>query len=113
MGIASGNDDGSIQIWDCKRTVQPKYRIFNAHVPTERITCVQFSFDNLHLCSRSTDGTVKLWDMRNTKKVYCEADNLPARFDGSAIAFSPNDKLILAGTALEGPRDPNPSKLVF
>ena len=51
--------------------------------------------------------------MRNTKKVYCEADNLPARFDGSAIAFSPNDKLILAGTALEGPRDPNPSKLVF
>ena len=51
--------------------------------------------------------------MRNTKQVFCVAENLPARFDGSAIAFSPNDKLILAGTAQEGLRDPNPSRLVF
>ena len=72
--ICTGNDDGSIQIWDCKRTVAPKIRIFGAHTVNETITSVCYSYDNTVLASRSTDGTVKLWDLRNTKKVLLEKE---------------------------------------
>ena len=110
--ICTGNDDGSIQIWDFKRTVAPKVRIFNAHTATERITCVAYAYDNTAIASRSTDGSVKVWDLRNTKEVQSVRENLPARFDGTEIAFSPNDKLVLAGTSQMSKRD-DPSKLVF
>ena len=111
--IASGNDDGSIQIWDMKRTVAPRIRIFNAHKPQpERITGINFSYDNTLIASRSSEGTVKLWDLRKTKEPFAVAENLPTRFDGNEVAFSPNDKLLLVGTAQMSKRDAS-SKLVF
>ena len=78
--ICTGNNDGSIQIWDMKRTVQAKIRIFKAHDPSERITCVNYAYNNNQLASRSTDGFVKLWDIRSTKKEIYARGDLTARY---------------------------------
>ncbi|CBY10058.1 unnamed protein product [Oikopleura dioica] len=99
--LASGNDDGSVQIWDHRRTVAPKMRIWNCHPAGERITCVNFSYDNNVIATRCLDGTVKLYDLRQTKQALFMKDNLPALYDGTKIAFSPNDKILCVGTAGE------------
>ena len=65
--VGVGSNDGQIQIWDIKRTVAPKKKIFNAHLNAHDITSVQFSYDNTLIASRSTDGFVKIWDLRNIK----------------------------------------------
>lgn len=99
--LASGNDDGSIQIWDHRRTVAPKIRIWNCHPAAERITCATFSYDNNVIATRCLDGTMKLFDLRQTKKALFVKDNLPALYDGTKISFSPNDKILCVGTAGE------------
>ena len=99
--LASGNDDGSVQIWDHRRTVAPKTRIWNCHPAGERVTCVTFSYDNNVVATRCLDATVKLYDLRQTKKALFVKENLPALYDGTKIAFSPNDKILCVGTAGE------------
>ena len=78
--IASGANDGQIQIWDQSRTVAPRIKIQNAHKPMLEISNVTFSYDNTCLSSRGADGSVKIWDLRNTKKVLVERTDLPSMY---------------------------------
>ena len=78
--IASGANDGQIQIWDQSRTVAPRIKIQNAHKPMTEISNVTFSYDNTCLSSRGGDGSVKIWDLRNTKKVLVERTDLPSMY---------------------------------
>lgn len=41
------------------------------------ITCLEFSSDGFTMISRGMDDTMKVWDVRNTRKALAEFDDLP------------------------------------
>lgn len=45
------------------------------------------------------DGTLKLWDLRSFKKPLGAWDNLPANYPTTNVVFSPDERLLLTGTA--------------
>jgi len=62
--IAAGCEDGSIHTFSItERTIFLKTQHLKAHKEGEKVTSVKFSRKG-RLVSRSTDGTVKLWDPR-------------------------------------------------
>ena len=96
--IASGANDGQIQIWDQSRTVAPRIKIQNAHKPMTEISNVTFSYDNTCLSSRGGDGSVKIWDLRNTKKVLVERTDLPSMYHCTQESIRKYWFLFLAST---------------
>ena len=64
------------------------------------MSCVNFSLDSHTLITRSMDDTLKLWDMRSFKKPVSIAGDLPLIFEEGNAIFSPNDRMILAGTSV-------------
>lgn len=98
--IACGCGDGSIQLWDFRKSsVAPASQIRKAHQPTE-ITSIRFSHVGDNLLTRSSDETMKLWDVRNFKKAINEVSGLFTRYDTTDAIFSPNDKLVATGVSL-------------
>jgi WD40 repeat protein len=57
--IASGSDDGSVEIWDLTR--KSKIRVLEGH--THYVTSVAWSGDGEVIVSRSTDETVRVWQV--------------------------------------------------
>lgn len=56
------------------------------------------------LASRGTDGTLKLWDLRNFRNPLKVFAGLPANYSNTNVALSPDERLVLTGTAAdEGP----------
>ena len=85
--IASGCNDGSIQMWDHRKAfVNTAVLIRNAHAASPAtetetsITSITFSYDGQNVATRGGDDTLKLWDIRQTKKAVHTADNLFSRF---------------------------------
>ena len=73
-------NDGSIQMWDHRKNfVNTALQLNDAHGFGEPITGVQFGYDNRMLATRSNDGTLKLWDIRNFKKAVNVAEDLYSR----------------------------------
>ena len=73
-----------------------------AHRQNSDITCVQYSYDNNYLLSRSSDCTMKLWDIRNfSKDPVVAIENLPNDFAETSCGFSPNDRMIFTGLSSE------------
>ena len=56
--------------------------------------------DNFKLATRHTDGTLKVWDLRNFSKPVLHERQLPNRFPGNKICLSPDGKYLLVGTAV-------------
>jgi WD40 repeat protein len=88
--IAGGCQDGSIQLWSTKGKREnfgsklmkgpfsrPTEIIRGAHKDNMDITCLSFSEDNFTMISRSMDDTMKVWDIRSTRKPVTEFDDLP------------------------------------
>jgi WD40 repeat protein len=63
--IASGCEDGSVQVIDTESYAQ----VFAAQGHTDRITRVIFADNDTRLLSRSQDKTIKCWDLQDKKCV--------------------------------------------
>ncbi|CAM4813513.1 unnamed protein product [Rotaria magnacalcarata] len=106
--ITAGCDDGSIQIWDRRRPfVNVTFMSRRAHEPENSITSLCWSYDGRNLASRSTDHTLKLWDIRNFKQPLSEYRDLHNRFSMTNVAFSPDDRFLITGTSTRKKTDDN------
>ncbi|KAL3828101.1 hypothetical protein ACJIZ3_016903 [Penstemon smallii] len=99
--IAGGIGDGSIQIWNVKAGWGSRPDIYVANGHTDDITGLKFSSDGLLLLSRSFDGSLKIWDLRQMKETLHVFDDLPNHYAQTNIALSPDEQLILTGTSVE------------
>ncbi|WOL00178.1 WD repeat-containing protein 70 [Canna indica] len=99
--IVGGIGDGSIQLWSIKPGwgSRPDIYINNAH--SDDITGLKFSTDGQVLLSRSTDSTLKVWDLRQTRTSLKVFADLPNLYPQTNAAFSPDEQLILTGTSVE------------
>ncbi len=98
--ISVGCNDGSIQMWDTRRSfVNTSRLIRDAHSKGSEITCIQFSYDGNNLLSRGTDETLKLWDMKMLKTPLFSKDDLFNRFSMTDCFFSPDDRLVATGVS--------------
>ncbi|GLU07834.1 hypothetical protein SLE2022_247740 [Rubroshorea leprosula] len=99
--IAGGIGDGSIQIWNLKPGwgSRPDIHVEKAH--SDDITGLTFSSDGRFLLSRSFDGSLKVWDLRQMKVALKVFDDLPNNYAQTNIAFSPDEELFLTGTSVE------------
>ncbi len=57
--LASGSDDGTVQLWGSDRTL---FRTLTGHA--REVVSVAFTPDGALLASGSRDGTVRLWGVR-------------------------------------------------
>ncbi|CAK7349500.1 unnamed protein product [Dovyalis caffra] len=99
--IAAGIGDGSIQIWSLKPGWGSRPDVFVEKGHTDDITCLKFSSDGQILLSRSFDGSLKVWDLRQMKEALQVFENLPNNYAQTNIAFSPDEQLFLTGTSIE------------
>ncbi|KAI3842163.1 hypothetical protein MKX03_015647 [Papaver bracteatum] len=99
--IAGGVGDGSIQIWNLKPGwgSRPDVHIHKGH--EDEITGLTFSNDGRTLLSRSTDCSMKVWDLRQTKEPLKVFVDLPNNYAQTNVAFSPDEQLIFTGTSIE------------
>ncbi|XP_077227114.1 transducin/WD40 repeat-like superfamily protein [Tasmannia lanceolata] len=99
--IAGGVGDGSIQVWNLKPGwgSRPDVHVEKAH--EDDITGLKFSTDGQILLSRSTDGTLKVWDLRQMKKVLQVFEELPNNYAQTNVSLSPDEQLIFTGTSVE------------
>lgn len=79
----------------------------NAHQPDTSITSLRWSYDGRYLASRSTDHTLKLWDIRQFKQPLSAFDNLHNRFSMTDVTFSPDDRFLITGTSTRKKTDDN------
>ena len=49
--------------------------------------------------TRATDDTLKLWDIRNSSKPVFVWEDLSSVSGSTSVALSPNEKVIVTGTA--------------
>ncbi|KAF5738996.1 WD repeat-containing protein 70 [Tripterygium wilfordii] len=99
--IAGGIGDGSIQIWNLKPGwgSRPDIYVENAH--SDDISGLKFSSDGKILLSRSFDGSLKVWDLRQMKEPLKVFNDLPNNYAQTNIVFSPDEQLFLTGTSVE------------
>lgn len=99
--VASGCIDGSIQMWDCRKTfIKPSLLLRNAHQSGSEISSLSFSYIGNHLATRSCDDSLKLWDLRAFKEPIFQAKNLFSRYDTTDCMFSPDDSMVITGESL-------------
>ncbi|MBA0822337.1 hypothetical protein Goarm_019144, partial [Gossypium armourianum] len=99
--IAGGIGDGSIQIWTLKPGWGSRPDIYIEKSHSDDITGLKFSSDGRTLLSRSFDGSLKVWDLRQIKAPLKVFDDLPNNYAQTNIAFSPDEQLFLTGTSVE------------
>ncbi|KAL5712100.1 hypothetical protein ACHQM5_014302 [Ranunculus cassubicifolius] len=99
--IAGGVGDGSIQIWNVKTGWGSRPDVFIEKGHDDEITGLKFSLDGRTLLSRSTDGSMKVWDLRQVKKALKVFGDLPNNYGQTNVAFSPDEQLIFTGTSIE------------
>lgn len=98
--IAAGCDNGSILVWDRRRSfVHVTFKCLNAHLQDQSITSLKWSYDGQILASRSMDHTLKLWDIRKFNKCLSSHENIYNHFSMTNISFSPNDKFLITGVS--------------
>jgi WD40 repeat protein len=90
--LASGTEDGKIQLWDL---TAGKSSAINAH--SKEVNAIVFSPDGTKLASSASDG-VKIWNLQQGSLSHFK--NLAnASLKVRSIAFSPNGQTIATGTA--------------
>ncbi|KAF5307844.1 hypothetical protein FQR65_LT18316 [Abscondita terminalis] len=109
--LACGCSDGSIQLWDLRKSVVAPIALNRkAHRPVE-MTSINYSCMGQSLVSRSCDDTLKVWDIRKLKENVKVIDDLYTRYDTTDAIYSPDDKLIVTGTSVN--KDDTSGKLLF
>lgn len=104
--VASGNFDGSIQMWDHRKNfVNTSMLVRDAHQKQSDISSISYSYLATHLASRGNDDTLKLWDLRAFKKPLHVFGGLFSRYEQTDCAFSPDDSMVFTGVSLERGQD--------
>lgn len=95
--LASVGDDRQILVWDIRKEGNdPIISIVDAH--KEEINCVAYNpGNNFMLATGSTDGTVALWDTRNTKTSLHVLEGHTG--DVLQVQWSPHCESVLASAA--------------
>jgi WD40 repeat protein len=101
--VAGGLANGSVQVWNVKPGWGSRPDIFleKAHEAGDDVTGLCFSADGHTLLSRSTDSTLKVWDLRQTRSPLKAFKDLPNSYAQTTVSFSPDERLILTGTSTE------------
>ncbi|KAL3531178.1 hypothetical protein ACH5RR_010500 [Cinchona calisaya] len=99
--IVGGIGDGSIQIWNIKSGWGSRPDILIAGGHSDEITGIKFSSDGRTLLSRSFEGSLKVWDLRQAKEPLRVFDDLPNHYAQTNVVFSPDEQLFLTGTSVE------------
>lgn len=99
LSIAAGCNDGTISMWDTRRKfISTSACIRNAHFKGSEITGIEFAYGLNKICTRSEDGSCKIWDLRQLKQATATRNGLNT-MHGSECCFSPDDKLVVVGTS--------------
>ncbi|KAF6259467.1 WD40 repeat-like protein [Scenedesmus sp. NREL 46B-D3] len=127
--LAAGMLDGTIQVWGVggkfgtsaavgivlppsaqmvekqgwSYVSRPNQIMRKAHEAQNEVSSLAFSQDDRLLASRSTDGSLKLWDLRAFKSPLAAWDDLPTNYATTNVTFSPDERLLLTGTGAVGP----------
>jgi WD repeat-containing protein 70 len=72
-----------------------------AHMVGSEISSLSFTLDSCRLLSRSTDDSLKLWDLRSLTKPIAVACDLPTVYAESNAVFSPTESVIITGTSVK------------
>eukprot|EP00252_Welwitschia_mirabilis_P016073 TRINITY_DN3555_c0_g1_i1.p1 TRINITY_DN3555_c0_g1~~TRINITY_DN3555_c0_g1_i1.p1 ORF type:complete len:649 (-),score=147.52 TRINITY_DN3555_c0_g1_i1:268-2214(-) len=99
--VAGGIGDGSIQVWNVKPGWGSRPDVYISKGHEDDITGIKFSVDGNMFLSRSTDATLKVWDLRRVSAPLQVFKDLPNNYAQTNAAFSPDEKLILTGTSVE------------
>ncbi|WJX79109.1 hypothetical protein P8452_62260 [Trifolium repens] len=99
--ITGGIGDGSIQIWSIKPGWGSRPDIYIEKCHEDDITSLKFSSDGRTLLSRSSDDSLKVWDLRKTKEALKVFGELPNHYGQTNIGFSPDEQLFFTGTSVE------------
>ncbi|KAJ1949792.1 hypothetical protein FBU59_000988 [Linderina macrospora] len=95
--VVAAQQDGGVSLWSAKGPyTRPTAHIEKAHVQGCETSFVGVAADGHTLATRSTDDTVKLWDLRNLKSPTAEIA-LESPGAEANLAFSPDAQHILAG----------------
>ncbi len=100
--IAVGADDGSLQIYDNKKSIsfyRPDVRFSKAH--SDEITSVVMLKDSQKMLSRAMDGTMKFWDIRYAKRALNVFANLPNFAQHTQVSVSPDEQIAFTGTSVK------------
>lgn len=89
--LATGGEDGSIQIWDAATRLQ-KQKMSSAH--SGPVTTLAFSPDNTTLASGSVDTNIILWDAQKGSKRTPLGHHSR---DVTAVAFTHDGKWLISG----------------
>ena len=104
--LLGGCLDGSLQIFSTKHNLhRPEFMVRNAHVTREEYSSIVSFEDSQRLATRNTDGTLKIWDLRRFDRPIVHERELPNRFPGNKMCFSPDQKYLLVGTSLDRDTD--------
>ncbi|KAF7491182.1 Gastrulation defective protein 1 -like protein [Sarcoptes scabiei] len=107
--LAIGCDDGSIQMWDTRKSlVNTAHVLRQAHQSSYQISSLVFSYTNTLLATRSMDSSLKLWDLRMVRTrssakptpLHCRS-NLFNRYPQTDCSFSPNDQYLLTAVSCD------------
>lgn len=97
--VAGGGEDGSLHLFDARFTKFARARATVRAAHQGKITCIQFSPDSRTIASRGMDDVVKLWDARKFKEPLKEFPGVPTLYETANVAFSPDGRLVAAGTS--------------
>ena len=102
--LVLGTACGSIQIWNATRVgARPEREIFHSHGEGRPVNFLSYNVDGSQIASRSADdNVVKVWDAKRLSRssspiVICQC--LPTVYERSNAAFSPDGRLLCAGTS--------------
>ena len=89
--IASGDEDGTVRLWDAKRPTQ--IGVLNDGYK-ELALSVAFSWNGKYIASGRNDGTVRLWDAKSREAIAPTLDHGESVW---SVAFSRDGKYIASG----------------
>nr|XP_027194348.1 gastrulation defective protein 1 homolog [Dermatophagoides pteronyssinus] len=110
--IALGCDDGSVQMWDTRKSfVNTSHLIRDAHQHSTDMSSLMFGYNGMTMATRSTDNTMKLWDMRMVRQTrpfgrqrsepLHEWTGLSNRYAQTDCSFSPDDRYLMTATSCD------------
>lgn len=97
-----GSNDGSIQIWDHRRSFVNTAQVTReGHARGSELSSIKYSYRGHQILTRGLDDRMILYDARAIKKPVNVFNGLINMYSMTDAIFSPNDGLLLTGTSLE------------